>query len=122
MDPDADLIVVFGGTNDHWAKAPLGTLKFEDHTKEDLFFVLPAMCYLLKTLRDLLPRAEIYCIINTNLNPDMVAGFAEACRQYRVNKVVLEDVEKFNGHPTIKGMEAIKTQVLKTMNETKGTE
>lgn len=115
-DNRIDTAFVFGGTNDHWAKTPLGEVKFEDFTKEDLYLVLPAMCYLLRTLRKILPDADIFCVINTNLNPDMVAGFEAACEKYGVKKVVLKDVDKINGHPTIKGMQAITTQVLEVMN------
>ncbi len=111
-----DTVFVFGGTNDHWAKAPLGEVKFEDLTKQDLYSAVPAMCYILQTLRKLLPEADIFCVINTNLNPDMVTGFETACEKYGVKKVVLKDVEKSSGHPTIKGMQAIKTQVLNVMN------
>ena len=115
-----DTVFIFGGTNDHWAKAPVGEVKFEDLTKQDLYSAVPAMCYILQTLRKLLPEADIYCICNSNLNPDMVAGFEAACDQLGVNKVVLQDIDKSSGHPTIKGMQAIRAQVLDAMNNHQG--
>ena len=43
---EIDTIFVFGGTNDAWADAPLGEIKYTDIKREDLFSVLPAICYL----------------------------------------------------------------------------
>ena len=38
-----DTVFVFGGTNDSWADAPLGAVKFDDFQNEDLYCVLPAL-------------------------------------------------------------------------------
>ena len=40
-----DTVFVFGGTNDSWANAPVGEVKFENITDGDLFCVLPAMSW-----------------------------------------------------------------------------
>jgi len=45
-----DTVFVFGGTNDSWANAPLGKIKYENWEINDLYLVLPAICYFLKTL------------------------------------------------------------------------
>ena len=45
-----DTVFVFGGTNDTWADAPLGTMKYENWEHDDLYFVLPAISYFFKTL------------------------------------------------------------------------
>ena len=46
-----DTVVVFGGTNDSWAGAPLGEMKSCDITEKDLYSVLPAICYFARTLK-----------------------------------------------------------------------
>ena len=45
-----DTVFVFGGTNDSWADAPLGELKFDRFTKEDLSCALSGISCFLKTL------------------------------------------------------------------------
>ena len=53
MDDDADVVVVFGGTNDSWANAPLGEMMYKDWTTKDLYCVLPAIGYLLNLLKEI---------------------------------------------------------------------
>ena len=40
-----DIILVFGGTNDSWANSPLGEMKHEGYTSQDLFSFRPAVSY-----------------------------------------------------------------------------
>ena len=47
-----DTVFVFGGTNDSWSDAPLGTIKYENWENNDLYSVLPAICYFFKALKD----------------------------------------------------------------------
>lgn len=110
-----DTIFIFGGTNDSWANSPLGEVKFENFTENDLFCVLPAMSYLLKGLCEVLPNAKIYCLINTELKPAIAIGFKEIALHYNTTAIQFETIDKQNGHPTIKGMENIKTQILKQL-------
>jgi len=107
-----DTVFVFGGTNDSWADAPVGSLKFEDWAREDLYSVLPAVCCLLKTLQDTVPGAEIFCLINTELKPEIAEGMKQACDRYGIRKIVFDHIDKQHGHPTIQGMCDIKNQVL----------
>ena len=112
-----DKVFVFGGTNDSWSDAPLGTMKYEDWKKEDLYFVLPAICYFLKTLKIQLPEAEIYCLINTELKSEIAEGLRQACAMYDVTSISFDKIDKKCGHPTIKGMQDIKNTVLKVLRE-----
>ena len=41
-----DIILVFGGTNDSWAGAPIGAYQYDGWTKADLYSFRPAFCYL----------------------------------------------------------------------------
>ena len=64
---EIDTVFVFGGTNNCWSNAPLGEAKYCDWAEEELFCVLAAVSYFLKLLKDTLPKAKIYCLINTGL-------------------------------------------------------
>ncbi len=107
-----DTVFVFGGTNDSWANSPLGELKFDDFSKEDLFCVLPAMAYLLKNIRETLPNIKIYCLINTDIKVEIADAYKAAAEHFGVKPIEFNFIDKQNGHPTIKGMADIKTQVL----------
>ena len=107
-----DTVFVFGATNDHWCMAPVGQLQYSDWTHDSLFFVLPAVCCFLNSLKEKLPDARVVFILNTGLRKDIREGIIKACEYFGVELAVLEDVDKQNGHPTEKGMEDIKNQVL----------
>lgn len=106
-----DTVFVFGGTNDSWANAPLGEIKFSDWTDDDLFNVLPAICYFAYTLRTDLPETEIVLIINTDIKPEIQNCFEEAAKAFGVKFVRLHDIDKVNNHPSAAGMTAICDQV-----------
>lgn len=110
-----DTVFVFGGTNDHWCQAPVGQLQFSDWTHDSLFFVLPAICHFFKRLKEELPNANIYCLINTNLRADITNGMKTACDHYGIKYITFDSIDKVNGHPTAKGMTDIKNQVLKNL-------
>lgn len=108
-----DTVFIFGGTNDSWANSPIGEVKFDNITDEDLFCVLPAMSYLLKNLKEVSPNAKIYCLINTELKVAIADGYKQIAEHYSVKPICFEKIDKMNGHPTIKGMKDIKNQILK---------
>lgn len=56
---EIDGIIVFGGTNDSWANAPLGKLKYSGWHEEDLFNVLPAISYFANILKKDFPNANL---------------------------------------------------------------
>jgi hypothetical protein len=77
-----DSVFVFGGTNDSWSDAPLGEPKYSDWAQSDLYSVLPAICYFLNSLKETLPQAKIYCVINTDLKPEIASCMENACAKY----------------------------------------
>lgn len=115
-----DTVFVFGGTNDSWANAPLGTIKTKDWERQDLYSVLPAVFCFLKTLKDILPFADIYCLINTELKAEIADSMHQACEMYGITGVTFDHIDKSDGHSTIKGMQDIKTTVLRTIKMKKG--
>lgn len=110
-------VFVFGGTNDSFIDAPLGEMQYSNWQKDDLYCVLPAICYFLHLLRDTLPHAEIYCLINTGLKPEITTCLKEASKKYGAVPITFESIDKTFGHPTAQGMVDIKNTVLKALNE-----
>lgn len=111
-DNRIDTVFVFGGTNDSWADSPLGERMSGGWQKADLYAVLPAMDCLLARLKTLLPESRIVCIVNTELKPEITGGYLDSCREWGVAPVMLQDIDKTNGHPTVKGMAQIRDQIL----------
>lgn len=110
-----DTFFIFGGTNDSWAGAPVGELKFSDWSDSDLYSVLPAFCYLLNRVKELLPKSDIRFILNTDIKQPITDGLKEACEHYSIPLVTLCDIDKMGGHPTIKGMAQICEQLLNAL-------
>ncbi len=107
-----DTFIIFGGTNDSWADAPIGEIQYSDWEKEELYSVLPAFCYLLHRVKEHLPNTRIVVVMNTDLKQEIVEGFRVACENYDVERVELQDIDKLNGHPSAAGMKQIKEQIL----------
>lgn len=111
----ADVIFIFGGTNDSWADAPLGEFMYSDWTAEDLYSFRPAYCRLLDYLTDNAPEARIISIINTELKPEISEGIVEASEYYGTEYLLLNDIDKIWGHPSVKGMQQICDQLTTFM-------
>lgn len=106
-----DIIFVFGGTNDSWAKVPVGEFQYAHWNKASLFSFRPAFAYLMHHLKELYPQAIIYNIVNSGLSPAVTASMEEICRHYAVRNILLHDVDKQHGHPSVQGMKSICEQV-----------
>lgn len=106
-----DIIFIFGATNDAWAGSPIGEYKYEGWTKEDLFSFRPAMAKMLAFMIDCYPNVEIYFILNDGLQEEINESVKTVCEHYQVPCIVLKEIDKANGHPTIKGMSQIYEQV-----------
>ena len=106
-----DIILVFGATNDCWARSPIGEYKYEDWTNKELYTFRPAMACLLDGLKKHYPNVAIYFILNSELTEEINTSVKTICKHYDVPCIELKDIEKINGHPSIKGMKAIAEQV-----------
>lgn len=104
-------VLIFGGTNDFWAGAPLGKLQFENWTDEDLKCTLPAFCCLLHTVKQAFLKAKIVVIINDLFSPELTLGLKQGCEAYQVPFVALRSIEKQGGHPNKVGMTQIFEQL-----------
>lgn len=107
-----DIILVFGGTNDAWAKAPLGNFQYDNIRMADKYYFRPAMAFMLGHLLDRYPNARIYFVSNSDLDNDYTSSIHTICKHYGIPVIQLRDISKKNGHPDIAGMKAIATQVL----------
>ena len=96
-------------------RAPLGEVKLSDWVDDDLFNVLPAICYFAYTLKTDLPKAEIVLIINTGIKEEIQDCFETAAKAFGVKFVRLHDVDKVNNHPSAKGMAAICDQIAEVL-------
>lgn len=112
-----DIIFLFGGTNDAWANSPIGEYKYADWTEEDCKAFRPALACLLNKLQTLYPKAKIYSILNSELKEDINESSREICKHYNVQLIELVDIEKQNGHPSIKGMQAICDQLMNAISK-----
>lgn len=107
-----DIILVFGGTNDAWAKVPLGEFKYDNIRFADKFCFRPALASLLARMQDRYPNASLYFISNSDLDKNYTNSIHTICKHYGVPVIQLRDISKQNGHPNISGMKAIARQVL----------
>lgn len=112
-----DTVLIFGATNDSWANVELKEEKYSDFKEDDLFFVLPAISYLIKRLKEILPDGNIIYLINTDLKPEICTAVKNASVHYNTHFIEFSDIDKINGHPSIKGMNSIKNQVKKFILE-----
>lgn len=112
-----DVILVFGGTNDNWAGAPVGDFCYEGWTRDELYSFRPAFAFMLSSLLQKYPEAKIYNITNTELKPEISDSMDEICRHYKVTNIRLHDIDKQWGHPSVKGMQAICQQVGEVISQ-----
>ncbi len=108
---EPDIILIFGATNDSWAGAPLGEYKYSDWSCDELYSFRPAMARLLSYIKEHYPNAEPYFIINDILKDEIVESIESICHHYEIRYIQLNDIDKIDGHPSVKGMEQIYNQV-----------
>ena len=113
---DPDILLIFGGTNDSWAGAPIGEYQYADWKQEDLFKFRPALAYLLQKAQLRYPNVEIYFILNSELSEAVNESVRTICAHYGVPCIELENIEKKSGHPSVAGMKAISDQVKRRVH------
>lgn len=106
-----DIILICGGTNDSWAKSPIGEFKYEGWTKQDLYSFRPAMAWMLEFVTKRYMNAEVYFILNSELSEDINNSVHTICEHYGVPCIDLHDVDKIASHPSVAGMKAMADQV-----------
>lgn len=107
-----DLLLIFGATNDDWCGAPLGEFTYRNLTRGHLYELRPALGKLLSEARNRFPGTRIVFIINCDLKEATTSSIKEVCKHYGIEYLQLHDIDKSHSHPTVKGMEQIKSQLL----------
>jgi len=106
-----DIIFIFGATNDSWVPSPIGDYKWKDWNTEDLKTVRPSLAKMLDYMTNRYIGVEIYFILNSELKDEINESVTKVCDHYKVPVIVLHDIDKKAGHPSVKGMKAIAKQV-----------
>lgn len=114
---DIDTVFVFGGTNDSWADAPIGKLKYAGFKQNDLYEVLPACSYLMKRLKEVVPNGKIVWIINYGLKSEIAQGMVTAAKKYKITYLQLPDYDRIDAHPSVKGMKQIKDLLVAELDK-----
>lgn len=112
-----DIIFVFGGTNDSWAGAPMGEFKYDKLRQDDFFNYRPALAFLLSQMKKRYPNVKIYFLINDGLSEEVTTSTMTICNHYGIEYIKLVNIDKKNGHPSVKGMSQISEQILKTIRK-----
>ncbi len=112
-----DILLICGGTNDSWANAPIGDYKFGDWKRADLYTFRPALAKMLSDIRLRYPNVEVYFILNSELKEEINESVKKICKEYQVPVIALHDIDKKNGHPSVKGMKSFAQQVLKAIKK-----
>ena len=112
-----DLLLIFGGTNDSWTGGPLGEYVYDNFTRGHLYEFRPALAKLLTEAQNRYPGTRIVFIVNTELKDEITGSIKEVCTHLGVEYVMLRDIDKLAGHPSIKGMEQIKNQILQYLKK-----
>lgn len=107
----SDILLIFGGTNDSWAGVPMGEFVYDDLRLGHLYEFRPALGKLLTEAQNRFPGTRIVYIINSELKEDITSSIIEVCKKTGVEYVMLHDIEKISGHPSVAGMAEIRRQV-----------
>lgn len=112
-----DIIFIFGATNDSWASSPIGEYKYSGWTTEDLKAFRPSLAKMLDFMKKRYLGVEMYFILNSELSDAVNASVFTICNHYDVPVIVLHDIDKKSGHPSVAGMKAIAEQVDEFMEK-----
>lgn len=120
-----DVILVFGATNDDWARVPLGDYPWDSGLEpadpampssyavadSALYTLRPALVRLIDELRLRYPTAELHFIVNSILREPVKESVHEVCQRLGVHCIDLHDLDLRAGHPTVLGQRQICEQV-----------
>ncbi len=112
-----DIILIFGGTNDSWARVPMGEFVYRNLTRGHYYEFRPALGKLLDEAKKRYPGTDVYFILNTELSDEVNDAVRKECKLFKVPLIELENIDKKAGHPTKLGMTQIKDQVLKALRK-----
>lgn len=106
-----DIIFIFGATNDSWCGAPLGEYQYDGIRPEQLWQFRPALAHLLAWMKDRYIGTQLYFLLNDGLKDEINASVKLICEHYGVTVIELHGIDKISGHPSVKGMQQIASQI-----------
>lgn len=110
-----EVILILGGTNDHYAGAPCGAPQYAAWTARDLTQFCPAFCYMLDYLIGQHPTAKIVNVMNDCFSSEWAALIRQMTTHYGVQNIALTNIKGSanlqGGHPTKATMKRIKEQI-----------
>ena len=112
---DIDTFFIFGGTNDSWLGVPFGEIMYGKKTEQDLYSLFPAFCYLIEKIKENCKNARIITVVNTDLKPEISNMMNEVSNHYNTEVVNLWGIAKQSGHPNVKGMGQIYSQIFEKL-------
>ncbi len=112
-----DIIFIFGATNDCWSGAPLGEYQYEGIRPDQLWQFRPAMAYMLAWMKDRYINTELYFILNCDMKEEINESVYTICKHYGVPVITLKNIDKMQGHPSVKGMEQIAAQIQEAISK-----
>ncbi len=105
-------LIIYGGINDIAVQAPLGEIKYDNITEQDLYSFYPAVVSLFQKAKQNLPNARILFVINDELNSYLTQDLISICETINIEYVALQNISRMDYHPDIAGMNEIYTQIL----------
>ena len=113
-----DYVFVLGGTNDNKSQYTLGEEMYSGWTESDLEQVRPAVCYFFTRLREILPNAEIFGLVNRDyIAYDIEMAIRNSCKYINGKSVILSGIISSSNHPTDIGMMQIKDKVIQAFDK-----
>lgn len=115
---DADIIFIFGGTNDSWVGVSIGDYKYSDWEETDFINFRPSLAYVCHHIKVWHPQAQVIFIKNSGFTTDIIESIDAVCEHYDIPILNLEITEgdnstdKNGGHPNQTGMIKIKDQII----------
>lgn len=109
---DADLILIFGATNDAWINVTIGDYVYSDWTEEQLTNFRPALACTINNIQTQHPNSQIVFMVNTDLDAEIDESILAICEYYNIPVLELTTFSKVNGHPDSAGMISIKDQLI----------
>lgn len=109
--PYSQYILILGGTNDSWVPARLGSYKYSDWTESDKEYFRPAFAYMIDYITNKYPESTIVFIKNTGLGSSFSSSIDTICSHYGITEIILNNIDKQDGHPNVLGMQQINAQV-----------
>lgn len=110
-----DIIFIFGGTNDDWARVPMGGFQYDRFRPADLYSFRPGLAFLLTKMKERYPTADLYFIVNSDLREDITGSIRTICDQSGVPVIQLNGIDKLTDHPSAKGMTQIADQIVEAL-------